>query len=80
MIYYFILLNLLLSLSTSEMFGQVMTTLGQLELVLKMSSCVYVISSKWIFPLVSDRRGISWIVNVPAFIFIFKDVAVEKIK
>ena len=39
---------------TSEMFGQMMNILDQLELVQKMSSCVCVIFSKWTFPLVSE--------------------------
>lgn len=46
----------MLFLFTAEMFGQMMTILDRQELVLKMNSCVCVISSKWISLLVSEQE------------------------
>lgn len=44
--------------SNSEMFGQRMIILVQLESVQRMSSCVCLISSKWIFPPVREKTGV----------------------
>lgn len=44
--------------SNSEMFGQRMIILVQLESVQRMSSCVCLISSKWIFPPVREKTHV----------------------